>query len=116
MLADPLGALMELPGVGRAMVDARDAVAAVTGIPAQPMSHSAVHLGRGVPCGRTEPRPPLDDGTPRFPATGRSASGAPLARCGSRAFGSLLGGWRRAPLHLLAQLHMLAAVGLAPEA
>lgn len=116
--ADPLGPLLALPGVADAAAAARDAVDAVHRHPANrrgwPLSATeasvrAARASAALDGGSTA----LPEGAAADPVTAGALrvatvlDGDPLV--------GLLGVWRRAPLQVLARLHLLAAAGLADD-
>lgn len=114
MSADPLTALVDLPGVREAVARARDDVAEVHRHPANRRGWPATSAEASVRAARASAA--LDGGNPALPADG-SVDDPVLAGAlrVAEALGGLLGTWQRAPLQVLARLHVLAAAGLAPE-
>lgn len=116
---DPLAPLLDLPGVADAAATARAAVDAVHRHPAN---------RRGWPAGATEASvraarasaalsggsTALTEGGVADPVTAGALRVA--AVLDGESLPTVLGVWRRAPLQVLARLHLLAAAGLAPDA
>jgi hypothetical protein len=113
--ADPLAPLIELPGVREAVDQARDAVAEVHRHPANRRGWPTAAAEASVRAARASAA--LDGGRPAIPADG-SVDDPILAGALriAEAFGGLLATWQRAPLQVLARLHVLAAADLSPEA
>jgi hypothetical protein len=109
--ADPLGPLLELPGVAPAVEDARAAVDEVHRHPANRRGWPTTAAEASVRAARASAA--LDGGSAELPEDG-SVDDPVLA--GSlrvaEALGGLLNTWRRAPLQALARLHVLAAADL----
>ena len=114
MSADPLAALLDLPGVREAVARARDDVAEVHRHPANRRGWPATSAEASVRAARASAV--LDGGAAALPADG-SVDDPVLAGAlrVAEALGGLLGTWQRAPLQVLARLHVLAAADLAPE-
>jgi hypothetical protein len=112
---DPLAPLRELPGVADAVTRARDAVAVVHRHPTNRRSWPATAAEASVRAARASAA--LDGGSPALPGNG-SVQDPVLAGAlrVAEALGGLLGTWQRAPLQVLARLHVLAAADLAPDA
>lgn len=112
--ADPLSPLMDLPGVGEAVVRVRDAVNAVHRYPANRRRWPVSAAEASVRAARASAA--LDGGSTALPSSGpvRDPVLAGALRV-AEALGGLLGTWQRAPLQVLARLHVLAAAGLAAE-
>ncbi len=114
MLADPLAPLMDLPGVAEAVTRVRDAVTAVYRHPANRRSWAATAAEASVRAARASAA--LDGGSTALagdgPVDDPVLAGALRV---AEALGGLLGIWQRAPLQVLARLHVLAAVDLSPE-
>jgi hypothetical protein len=111
--ADPLAALMDLPGVGEAVTHTRDAVRAVHRHPANQRRWAATSAETSVRAARASAA--LDGASPTLPSDGpvRDPVLAGALRV-AEALGGLLGTWQRAPLQALARLHVLAAADLSP--
>jgi hypothetical protein len=111
--ADPLAPLMDLPGVGKAITRARDAVTAVHRHPANRHRWPATAAEASVRAARASAA--LDGGSATLPSTGpvRDPVLAGALRV-AESLGGLLGTWQRAPLQALARLHVLAAADLSP--
>ncbi|MBV9160317.1 MAG: oxidoreductase [Pseudonocardiales bacterium] len=105
---------MNLPGVGKAVTRARDAVSAVHRHPANRHRWPATAAEASVRAARASAA--LDGGNPTVPSDGpvRDPVLAGALRV-AEALGGLLGTWQRAPLQVLARLHVLAAADLSPE-
>lgn len=118
--ADPLAPLLELPGVAAAAESARTAVDAVHRHPANRRGWAVSATEAAVRAARSSAA--LDGGSTELPGPGARADPvtAGALRVASTLDGpglvSLLGVWRRAPLQVLARLHLLAAAGLVGEA
>jgi hypothetical protein len=111
---DPLAALIDLPGVREAVRHARDAVAGVHRHPANRRGWPTTAAEASVRAARASAV--LDGGSAALPADG--TVGDPVLAGALRvaeALGGLLGTWQRAPLQVLARLHVLAAADLAAE-
>jgi hypothetical protein len=109
-----LAALIDLPGVREAVTLARDQVAEVYRHPANRRGWPASAAEASVRAARASAA--LDGGSAALPADGPVAD--PVLAGALRvaeALGGLLGTWQRAPLQVLARLHVLAAAELAPE-
>ncbi|MEY7973905.1 oxidoreductase [Saccharomonospora xinjiangensis] len=113
-MTDPLAPLMELGGVAEAAKSAQDAVFAVHRLPANLRGGSATAAEASVRAARASAA--LDGANPDLPEDG-SVTDPVLA--GSlrvaEATESLLPTWRRAPLQVLARLHVLAAADLTDD-
>ncbi|MGH4016141.1 MAG: oxidoreductase [Pseudonocardiaceae bacterium] len=112
--ADPLAGLIDLPGVREAATTARDAVAEVHRHPANRRGWPASAAEASVRAARASAA--LAGGSPALPADG-SVDDPVLAGAlrVAEALGAMLGTWQRAPLQVLARLHVLAAADLSPE-
>lgn len=114
MTGDPLLALLALPGVRPAAERACRAIAAMLHHPAIQRHWAATAAEASVRAARASAV--LDGGSPALPEQGGTAdpvlTGALRV---ARALGALCGVWERAPLQVLARLHVLAAADLAPE-
>ncbi len=112
--ADPLGPLLELPGVTPAVDEARAAIDEVHRHPANRRGWPTTAAEASVRAARASAA--LDGGSTDLPEDG-SVHDPVLA--GSlrvaEALGGLLNTWRRAPLQALARLHVLAAADLAGD-
>ncbi len=105
---------MDLPGVAKAVMRARDAVTAVHRHPANRRHWPATAAEASVRAARASAA--LDGGSAALPSTGPVHD--PVLAGALRvaeALGGLLVTWQRAPLQALARLHVLAAAGLSPE-
>ena len=114
MSTDPLAALVALPGVREAVAQAREDVAAVHRHPANRRGWSVTAAEASVRAARASAA--LDGGSAALPVEGPVDD--PMLAGALRvaeALGGLLGTWQRAPLQVLARLHVLAAADLAPE-
>lgn len=113
-MSDPLAPLMELGGVAEAAKRAQDAVFAVHRLPANLRGGSATAAEASVRAARASAA--LDGADPELPDDG-SVTDPVLA--GSlrvaEATESLLPTWRRAPLQVLARMHVLAAADLTDD-
>ena len=101
---------MDLPGVGDAVTRARDAVAAVHRHPANRRHWPATAAEASVRAARASAA--LDGGSITVPSGGTVHD--PVLAGALRvaeALAGLLGIWQRAPLQVLARLHVLAAAG-----
>lgn len=112
--ADPLAPLIELPGVRQAVDQARDDVAEVHRHPTNRRGWPTTAAEASVRAARASAA--LDGGRPALPADG-SVDDPILAGAlrVAESLGGLLGTWQRAPLQVLARLHVLAAADLSPE-
>jgi hypothetical protein len=112
--ADPLALLVDLPGVGEAVTRVRDAVSAVHRHSAHRRRWPATAAETSVRAARASAA--LDGGSPALPRDGsvRDPVLAGALRV-AQALDGLLGTWQRAPLQVLARLHVLAAADLAPK-
>jgi hypothetical protein len=112
-LADPLLPLIELPGVAKAVVRAREAVVVAHNHPANRRGWPSTAAEAGVRAARASAA--LDGGRAGLPGDG-VVSDPVLAGAlrVARELGRLLPVWRRAPLQALARLHVLAAADLVP--
>ncbi len=111
---DPLGALVDLPGVAAAVGRARDALVAVHNHPVNRRGWPATAAEAGLRAARASAA--LDGAT--LGPTGDVVTDPVLAgavRTAEEA-GRLLGAWRTSPLQALARLHVLAAADLVPAA
>ena len=125
MTSDPLAPLMELPGVGEASEEARDALGRVhrhranlrgwrmTAAEAALRAARASSVLDGGPV-RLED---VAQAAPDNPAAGDPVFGGALrvAQQLEGGGGALVGIWQRAPLQALARLHMLAAADLVDD-
>jgi len=114
-VTDPLGPLLDLPGVADAVRTARDAVDAVHQHPANRRGWPATAAEASVRAARASTF--LDGGDTDIPERGpvRDPVLAGALRV-SESIGPLLPVWQRAPLQALAKLHLLAAADLVGEA
>ncbi|HEY2764146.1 MAG TPA: oxidoreductase [Pseudonocardiaceae bacterium] len=114
MPGDPLAALIGLPGVREAVESARDEVAQVHRHPANRRGWPTTSAEASVRAARASSA--LDGGSAALPADG-SVDDSVLAGAlrVAEALGGLLGTWQRAPLQVLARLHVLAAADLASD-
>jgi hypothetical protein len=108
---DPLGPLVELPGVAEAVARARAALVAVHNHPANrrgwPASAAEAVL-RAARASAALDGAPIETGDEvRSPVLAGAVRAAEES-------GRLLATWRSAPLQVLARLHVLAAAGLVP--
>jgi hypothetical protein len=116
--ADPLGPLVELPGVAEASQQARDALSEAHRHPIN--RHGWQETSTEAAIRSAWASSTLDGGAPRFPGEGL-ASGPILAgalRVADALEGvqtALVRAWLNAPLQALARLHVLAAAGLVDE-
>ncbi len=127
-MSDPLGPLMELPGVAAAAVRARDAVVALHHHPVNRTGWAASAAEAALRAARASAaldgaRLAAIDSAAESPVDDARESGGVVADpvlAGAvravEATGRLLGVWRSAPLQALAQLHVLAAADLTPNA
>lgn len=109
--ADPLGPLLELPGVAAAVEDARAAVDEVHRHPANRRGWPTTAAEASVRAARASAA--LDGGSAQLPTSGPVDD--PVLAGALRvteALGGLLNTWQRAPLQALARLHVLAAADL----
>lgn len=114
MRADPLAPLMGLAGVAAAVVRARDAVSAVYRHPVNRRRWPVTAAEAAMRAARVSAV--LDGGRGRL--TGEGPVDDPVLAGALRvaeALGGLLDTWQRAPLQVLARLHVLAAADLAAE-
>lgn len=114
-MSDPLAPLMELGGVAEAAKSAQDAVFAVHRLPANLRGGSATAAEASVRAARASAA--LDGADPDLPDDGVVAD--PVLAGSLRvaeATESLLPTWRRAPLQVLARMHVLAAADLTDDA
>jgi hypothetical protein len=112
--ADPLGPLLELPGVAPAVEEARAAIDEVHRHPANRRGWPTTAAEASVRAARASAA--LDGGSTELPADG--AVDDPVlagALRAAEALGGLLNTWQRAPLQALARLHVLAAADLAGD-
>lgn len=112
--SDPLAALVDLPGVREAVAGARDEVGEVHRHPVNRRDWAATSAEASVRAARASAA--LDGGSAALPVDG-SVDEPVLAGAlrVAEALGGLLGTWQRAPLQVLARLHVLAAADLASE-
>lgn len=104
---------MDLPGVREAVTRARDGVAKVHRHPANRRGWPVTAAEASVRAARASAA--LDGGSTALPPDG-SVDDPVLAGAlrVAQALGGLLGTWQRAPLQVLARLHVLAAADLSP--
>ncbi len=104
---------MDLPGVAEAVTRARDGVAEVHRHPANRRGWPVTAAEASVRAARASAA--LDGGSTALPRDG-SVDDPVLAGAlrVAQALGGLLGTWQRAPLQVLARLHVLAAADLSP--
>ncbi|MGH3914051.1 MAG: oxidoreductase [Pseudonocardiaceae bacterium] len=114
MSADPLAALVDLPGVREAVAGARARVSEVHRHPVNRRGWAATSAEASVRAARASAA--LDGGSAALPVGG-SVDEPVLAGAlrVAEALGGLLGTWQRAPLQVLARLHVLAAANLVSE-
>ncbi|MBV9013581.1 MAG: oxidoreductase [Pseudonocardiales bacterium] len=114
MAADPLALLVDLPGVGEAVTRVREAVSAVHRHPAHRRHWPATAAEASVRAAQASAA--LDGGSPTLPRDGsvRDPVLAGALRV-AQALNGLFGTWQRAPLQVLARLHVLAAADLSPQ-
>jgi hypothetical protein len=114
-VTDPLAPLLELPGVADAVEAARDAVAEVHRHPANRRGWPTTAAEASVRAARASAA--IEGGNTDIPADG-SVTDPVLAGAlrVAEAIGPLLSTWRRAPLQVLARLHVLAATDLVDAA
>ncbi|EHY89270.1 Fic family protein [Saccharomonospora azurea] len=113
-MSDPLAPLMDLGGVADAAKSAQDAVFAVHRLPANLRGGSATAAEASVRAARASAA--LDGANPDLPEDGSVTH--PLLAGALRVAGateSLLPTWRRAPLQVLARLHVLAAADVVED-
>ena len=114
--ADPLAPLLELPGVATAAEEARTAIDAVHRHPANRRGWPANAAEAAVRAGRSSAA--LDGGAVELAAEVDDPVLAGALRVAGALDGEYLAGvvatWRRAPLQVLARLHLQAAADLAP--
>ncbi|ALG05819.1 hypothetical protein [Kibdelosporangium phytohabitans] len=114
-MTDPLGPLLDLPGIAEAVQSARESVDAVHKHPANRRGWPTTAAEASVRAARSSAY--LDGGNPEIPEDGEVAD--PILAGALRvaeAIGPLLPVWQRAPLQALARLHLLAAADLVPAA
>ncbi|MBP2321441.1 hypothetical protein JOF56_001826 [Kibdelosporangium banguiense] len=114
-MTDPLGPLLELPGVAEAVQAARDNVQSVHRHPANRRGWPTTAAEASVRAARSSAY--LDGGNPEIPDDGEVVD--PILAGALRvaeAIGPLLPVWQRAPLQALARLHLLAAADLVDAA
>ncbi|RSM75510.1 oxidoreductase [Kibdelosporangium aridum] len=112
-MTDPLGPLLDLPGIAEAVQSARQSVDAVHQHPANRRGWPTTAAEASVRAARSSAY--LDGGNPEIPDDGEVAD--PVLAGALRvaeAMGPLLPVWQRAPLQALARLHLLAAADLVP--
>ncbi|MCP2257996.1 hypothetical protein LX15_001683 [Streptoalloteichus tenebrarius] len=110
---DPLGRLLDLPGVPEAVRAARDAVAEVHRHPTNRRGWPTTAAEASVRAARASAA--LDGGSVEIPAGGEVTD--PVLAGALRvaeSIGPLLTTWERAPLQALARMHVLAAADLVP--
>lgn len=110
-MTDPLAPLLALPGVEDAVRSARDSVAEVHRHPTNRRGWPATAAEASVRAARASAV--LDGGDPEIPEAGDVSD--PILAGALRvaeALGPLLPTWERAPLQVLAKLHLLAAADL----
>ncbi|WP_277681201.1 oxidoreductase [Saccharomonospora azurea] len=113
-MSDPLAPLMDLGGVADAAKSAQDAVFAVHRLPANLRGGSATAAEASVRAARASAA--LDGANPDLPEDGSVTD--PVLAGALRVAGateSLLPTWRRAPLQVLARLHVLAAADVVED-
>jgi hypothetical protein len=113
--ADPLAPLVELPGVADAVARAREAVVKAHNHPTNRRGWPAGAAEAGVRAARASAA--LDGGRAELPGDGVVSD--PVLAGALRVaeeLGRLLPVWQRAPLQVLARLHVLAATDLVPAA
>jgi hypothetical protein len=114
-VTDPLGPLLDLPGIAGAVQSARDAVRGVHQHPTNRKGWPTTAAEASVRAARSSAY--LDGGNPEIPEDGEVAD--PILAGALRvaeAIGPLLPVWQRAPLQALARLHLLAAADLVDAA
>ncbi|WP_075763704.1 Fic family protein [Actinoalloteichus fjordicus] len=110
---DPLGPLLDLPGVAESVSAAREAVDAVHAHPANRRGWPVSAAEASVRAARASAA--IDGADVDLPAEGPVSD--PMTAGSLRvaeSIGMLLGTWQRAPLQALARLHLLAAADLVP--
>ncbi|WP_197321766.1 oxidoreductase [Saccharomonospora sp. NB11] len=113
-MSDPLAPLLDLGGVADAAKSAQDAVFAVHRLPANLRGGSATAAEASVRAARASAA--LDGADPDLPDDGSVTD--PVLAGSLRVAGateSLLPTWRRAPLQVLARMHVLAATDLVED-
>ncbi|MDV6011355.1 oxidoreductase [Haloechinothrix sp. LS1_15] len=113
-MTDPLAPLLDLPGVGDAVTAAREAVDGVHAHPANRRGWATTAAEASVRAARASAA--IDGADAELPTGGQVAepSLAGALRVGE-ALGSLLPTWQRAPMQVLARLHVLAAADLVDD-
>ncbi|MCE7009380.1 oxidoreductase [Kibdelosporangium philippinense] len=114
-MTDPLGPLLDLPGIAEAVQVARESVNAVHQHPTNRRGWPTTAAEASVRAARSSAY--LDGGNPEIPDDGEVAD--PVLAGALRvaeAIGPLLPVWQRAPLQALARLHLLAAADLVDSA
>lgn len=115
-VSDPLARVAELPGVGDAAIEARDAVDRLLGHRVLRMRGGQVSAESALRGARASTA--LEGRDVPLADVRAGAEAAPLARGAVRMvgeLGTLLDTWRRAPLQVLARLHTLAAADIVPS-
>jgi hypothetical protein len=111
---DPLAPLADLPGVREATARVRDAVDAVHMLPANRRGWPATAAEASIRAARASAA--LDGADPRLPTGEPAGSVTDPVLAGAvrvaESIGLLLETWQRAPLQVLARLHVLAAADL----
>ncbi|GAB3869213.1 hypothetical protein GCM10029964_001060 [Kibdelosporangium lantanae] len=113
-MTDPLGPLLDLPGIADAVQSARETVDAVHRHPTNRRGWPTTAAEASVRAARSSAY--LDGGDPEIPEQGEVTD--PVLAGALRvaeAVGPLLPVWQRAPLQALARLHLLAAADLAAD-
>jgi hypothetical protein len=113
-VTDPLGPLLDLPGIAEAVESARESVDAVHRHPTNRRGWPTTAAEASVRAARSSAY--LDGGDPEIPEQGEVTD--PVLAGALRvaeAVGPLLPVWQRAPLQALARLHLLAAADLATD-
>lgn len=114
-MTDPLGPLLDLPGIAEAVQSARENVQTVHQHPANRRGWPTTAAEASVRAARSSAY--LDGGNPEIPEDGEIVD--PVLAGALRvaeAIGPLLPVWQRAPLQALARLHLLAAADLVTPA
>ncbi|TCO64290.1 oxidoreductase [Actinocrispum wychmicini] len=110
-MTDPLGPLLDLPGIAEAVQSVRETVDAVHRHPTNRRGWPTTAAEASVRAARSSAY--MDGGDPEIPAEGDVTD--PVLAGALRvaeAIGPLLPVWQRAPLQALARLHLLAAADL----
>jgi hypothetical protein len=114
-VTDPLGPLLDLPGIAEAVKSARETVDAVHQHPTNRRGWPTTAAEASVRAARSSAY--LDGGNPEIPEEGDVTD--PVLAGALRvaeSVGPLLPVWQRAPLQALARLHLLAAADLVDAA